>query len=122
MLRKNRRRYPRVKAPIEVTVTLAEGAEPLVVSATNLSAAGMEVLFPQRVPVLNRVGIDFRLGEDGERILCQGAITRCVQSAGILNQILKRPVDQYLLGISFMDVNEDVGQRLREFVHTHRIK
>ncbi len=120
--KKNRRKYPRVRVPLDVKVWWIPGSDPVDVNATNLSAAGMEIIFPQKLAVLTQVNLSFRLKEDDAPIECQGVITRCLQASSLLKQILNRPADQYLLGISFLDIKEEIGQRLREFVHTHRPK
>lgn len=120
--KKNRRKYPRARVPLEVKVDWVEGSDPSDVTATNLSAAGMEVVFPQRLAVLSQVGLSFRLMEDDELIECRGVVTRCLQCSSLLGHILNRHSGQYILGISFLDVKEEIGQKLRDFVQTHRPK
>lgn len=115
--KENRRKYPRIKYPMPVLLAPAEGGEFFEAMANNLSAAGMEIVSPRKLDVLSKVELSFRLSEEDDYIVCQAQVVRCMQAGKILTGFRKNPAKEYVLGISFVDVDEEMGQKLREYVH-----
>ena len=119
MLRKmmagNRRKYPRVRTELDLTVRLPGDSEPTQVHTRNLSASGMEVVFPHPVRVLTQVDVSIDL-EDGDEVLqVQGQVTRSIPIRSLWDRV-RNQGERYAVGVNFIDLGHPLRARIIRYL------
>lgn len=119
MLRKimagNRRKYPRVRTELGVTVRTPTDSESLEVRTRNLSASGMEAVFPHPVQVLTQVDVLLDLDDGEESFHIQGQVTRSILVRSLWDR-MRNQGERYSVGINFVDLEHPLRARIIRYL------
>ncbi len=111
----NRRKYPRVRTELSATLQLPSDPKPVQVRTRNLSASGMEVVFPQPVRVLTELDVEIDLSDDEEVLRIRGEVTRSIPVRSLWNRI-RNHEERYSIGINFLDLEHPLRARLIRYL------
>jgi len=111
----NRRKYPRVRTDLVATLRLETDAEPVEVRTRNLSASGVEVVFPHAIRVLTKLEVDLDLHDDEETIHIQGQVMRSIPVRSLWDRFRSQE-ERYSIGINFLDLEHPLRARLIRYL------
>ena len=111
MMAGNRRKYPRVRTDIEVTMRFPSmDREPIRVRVRNLSASGMEVILEESLPVLSELEVEMPLlGEDVIQVT--GRLVRSIPIQSLWDRVKGRG-QRFVVGINFVDLEQPLRTKL----------
>jgi|GEM_PF-3209045 len=119
MLRKlmagNRRKYPRVRTELDLAVRLPGDSQLVQVRTRNLSASGMEVIFPHAVRVLTKVDVRIDLEDGEEPVQIQGQVTRSIPIRSLWDRVRSQG-ERYAVGVNFVDLEHPLRARIIRYL------
>jgi len=119
MLRKlmagNRRKYPRVRTELDLAVRLPGDSQPVQVRTRNLSASGMEVIFPHAVRVLTKVDVRIDLEDGDDPVQIQGQVTRSIPIRSLWDRVRSQG-ERYAVGVNFVDLEHPLRARIIRYL------
>jgi len=100
----NRRKYPRVRAELEIRLRISDRQDPIDTWTQNLSASGLELVCSIAIDVPSELEVEFTLPGEDTPLKIKGRVVRAIPSFSLWGRI-RNLQEKYTVGINFLELD-----------------